>query len=452
MTTTESSQRRRFPWWAKMLSGLVCLLVLLAIGAFALASRGKAAWDSAVADLRASGEPVTFTDIEADRPAVADEDNGALIIRQLGDEIEAATSGVDESILVFGDVKRDLVRGISRNSLEPSREFVAEHRSLIDSLSALGDTSAGRYEGEPGEAWWERAPEYDLGLVRSAAKLLALDATMNVVEGDNDAAVRALSLQRHLAQSLDGSPTLICKLVQIACDALCIQSMEGVLYAATLSDAQVDQLADLVEGMSGDMQMSLRGERAFLVAHIDAVYGKPTTLLGVGLPKAGLLMKVSMGSRAVDGLQTMTRLVEAGHQPRMLLDRARTVLANAEKPGLFESPADLMVPAVARACELNARFVMHRKCAWVALAAERYRMATGTFPETLDLLVPDYIEAVPEDIYDGKPMKLATTEYGIVIYSVDEDGVDNGGQVDISETQRRPLDVGFRLRHPELRK
>ncbi len=38
------------------------------------------------------------------------------------------------------------------------------------------------------------------------------------------------------------------------------------------------------------------------------------------------------------------------------------------------------------------------------VTGERYRLATGDFPETLDQLVPDYLEELPPDPFDGEPL------------------------------------------------
>ena len=43
--------------------------------------------------------------------------------------------------------------------------------------------------------------------------------------------------------------------------------------------------------------------------------------------------------------------------------------------------------------------------ALVALALERFRLATGGLPETLDQLVPEYLEAVPVDPFEGNPIR-----------------------------------------------
>jgi hypothetical protein len=63
-----------------------------------------------------------------------------------------------------------------------------------------------------------------------------------------------------------------------------------------------------------------------------------------------------------------------------------------------------------------------------ALAVERYRLARKEFPEMLVQLVPAYMAAVPPDPFDGAPLRYKRTDRGFVVYSVGEDGRDDGGR------------------------
>jgi hypothetical protein len=53
----------------------------------------------------------------------------------------------------------------------------------------------------------------------------------------------------------------------------------------------------------------------------------------------------------------------------------------------------------------------------LALATTAYRIATGHFPQKLDELVPQYIEKIPIDPFDNKPLKMQTVKGGVDLYS-----------------------------------
>lgn len=64
-----------------------------------------------------------------------------------------------------------------------------------------------------------------------------------------------------------------------------------------------------------------------------------------------------------------------------------------------------------------------------AIAVKRYEMRHGTPPPTLADLVPEFLARIPLDYMDGQPLRYRVNPAGGVtlLYSVGEDGVDNGG-------------------------
>lgn len=89
----------------------------------------------------------------------------------------------------------------------------------------------------------------------------------------------------------------------------------------------------------------------------------------------------------------------------------------------------------------------------VVFAGQVFRRDHGRFPETLDELVPDDLDSIPIDTYDGKPLKYRFDPDGPVVYSIFENGTDDGG-VDwnrkiSSEGRYRPEDRGSQMRLPE---
>ena len=63
-------------------------------------------------------------------------------------------------------------------------------------------------------------------------------------------------------------------------------------------------------------------------------------------------------------------------------------------------------------------------------ALERYRMAAGRLPETLEPLAPKFIDRIPNDVIDGKPLRYHLEAGGsYVLYSVGWNQRDDGGQL-----------------------
>jgi hypothetical protein len=63
-----------------------------------------------------------------------------------------------------------------------------------------------------------------------------------------------------------------------------------------------------------------------------------------------------------------------------------------------------------------------------AIALKRYHLQHGTYPASLNEMVPNYLKEVPMDPMDGKPLRYRLRPDGdFLLYSVGEDGEDNGG-------------------------
>lgn len=71
----------------------------------------------------------------------------------------------------------------------------------------------------------------------------------------------------------------------------------------------------------------------------------------------------------------------------------------------------------------------------LAIALERFRLAHGKYPESLEQLVPQFIAKLPHDVATGEPLKYQRTSDGcFILYSVGWNGIDDGGQVALTKT------------------
>jgi hypothetical protein len=88
----------------------------------------------------------------------------------------------------------------------------------------------------------------------------------------------------------------------------------------------------------------------------------------------------------------------------------------------------MLFPAMSKAAEKFAMIQSSIDLARVACALERYRLAHGEYPETLDILAPQFIAKLPHDIINGQPLHYRRTADGqFVLYSVAWDEKDDGG-------------------------
>jgi len=96
----------------------------------------------------------------------------------------------------------------------------------------------------------------------------------------------------------------------------------------------------------------------------------------------------------------------------------------------FKTIADQVIPNFSKAAEVIARNQTFANEGQIVCALERFRLAHGGYPETLDALVPQFMEKIPNDMIGGQPLKYQRTSDGnFLLYSLGWNEKDEGGDV-----------------------
>ena len=85
----------------------------------------------------------------------------------------------------------------------------------------------------------------------------------------------------------------------------------------------------------------------------------------------------------------------------------------------------MIMPGLPGSHVAKCRHVCSVAAAQILVALKCYQLEHGELPETLDELVPEYLQSVPLDDFDGTPMKYSKEKR--VVYAVGADLTDNGG-------------------------
>lgn len=111
------------------------------------------------------------------------------------------------------------------------------------------------------------------------------------------------------------------------------------------------------------------------------------------------------------------------------LDRVFEGIENEmENPGLFDLLSAVAIPNYSKAMQTFALNQTKVNQAQIACALERWRLAHGNYPETLDALVPQFLEKIPQDIIGGQPLHYRRkTDRNFLLYSVGWNEKDDGG-------------------------
>ena len=111
--------------------------------------------------------------------------------------------------------------------------------------------------------------------------------------------------------------------------------------------------------------------------------------------------------------------------------------------------AAMMIPNFIKAWQTAARNQTLVNEGQIVCALERYRLAHGEYPETLDALVPQFIEKLPHDIIGGQPLHYrrmdsfqAPAGKEFLLYSVGWNETDDGGWTRLRQKWRNGLRPG----------
>ncbi len=99
----------------------------------------------------------------------------------------------------------------------------------------------------------------------------------------------------------------------------------------------------------------------------------------------------------------------------------------------------ILLPALSRVSHKDYEIVAQRRLAVLAIAIRRYSLDhQGKLPGKLEDLVPTYLEAVPIDPMSGQFVKYIADGNDPRVYSVGEDGHDDGGiEWDFNQPRRK---------------
>jgi hypothetical protein len=236
--------------------------------------------------------------------------------------------------------------------------------------------------------------------------------------------------------------------------AFVVERLERILALDRAGSALAHLQSELAKTAATDMlRPAIREERANVDRFGRAIDAGETTLT------RAFGFKLKHGE-AEDFAKTWLYSPRLAADWASALDIATQLLAIADQPDHLQLTSIAAIPAPSRRFELSlALFCSHNiktvmtkaletkarlRSSVAAIAVERYRLLTGDWPASLNVIPTAILPEVPIDPFDGKPLKLARRPDGVTIYSVGRNGTDDGGS--------EKSDLVFRLFDPNQRR
>lgn len=441
----------------RVLIGLAAFVALLAV---TIASfywitllRGRAAWEQYERGARARG--VRLTPAEWRQPPIPDAENfaAAPLLR------EVSQDGARKPFK-FPGTRPPLGSSGAATDFEAWRRYCIEQKWIepIDGESAAAATLRG-LDIAFGDDWQQlRAavdrphcrfppPEKDdwsagathLVPLLSMAQFAALRADVHLTLGDAPAAADDIHVLLRLAFLTREEPTLVSHLVRMSVAQLGVDLIKrGITerqwdeQTLTLFDDDLAEIRPLNQYVT-----ALHTERAFMnqlharlringaeeLFKLVALEPLPVAQrLLSAYPQGWLYDTQRRINEATDALLTRVELDPAHFAPdRSPIDPTPKPASRVEAIRYFLF--FISMPVFSPIEEKSLRLHTHVQCARAAIALERVRHATGSYPETLEA-----IGDVPRDVISGEPLRYRRDAGGgYVMYSVALNGSDDGG-------------------------
>jgi hypothetical protein len=344
-----------------------------------------------------------------------------------------------------------------------------------------------RMDGDYSKPYEQPIPNFIA--VRMIAQTLASRAQCYLLLGQPDKALQELTLMHDMRRLLEAAPTgkpmtLVTAMINVAVTGLYVDALaEGFrlhawqepqmaalqeqlkeinlppILAVSFKTEQVAQLHiythtnETTQAAHFFADLSGLYEVADLVLDDASASGKakagamsrllkyPTSLLLKFAPRGwwyqNVVYCVVIGSKSSDGFDLEHDTIA----PRVFDGAARNLKQSQDHKSPFKLLAAIILPNTAKATQTTAHNQTMVNEAQIVCALERYRLANGEYPGTLDALSPQFIEKLPHDIIGGEPLIYRRTADGtFLLYSIGWNEKDDGGQQVTAQTKNGGTD------------
>jgi hypothetical protein len=456
-----AATRRR--WWRRGVRSVLWIFVALVILHIGERQLGEATWRRYREDAQRRGVKLRIADYVP--PAVKDSENFAAI-PVIGRAYN--NTGAEESFfLPDPKIRKSQEKGGPFGNLVSVRDgMVVAHWIPTPSAEVAADVLQGMQRMEPEldqiraavsrpsarypVNWQTGALGTDtshLTTLQKAGKAFSTRACALLALHRSADALEDWRCIMRIQRSLEHEPTHICALVRMAVFSTGVAVVEKGIVADAWSDAELEAISDEVSKNDplGALELSINSERAKYNDSYEAiaVWGSSSTK-GEFDSRNDLtfamfiMLDVLPRGYWRQNQVTYNKLADLQLEPSSAPGVAGRGDDNVskEKERLSSGPILQYRSFLARMAFHGASsrfFRWHAQIGALRLscALARYRHRHGDFPETIDTLVPEWIDAIPHDVMDGQPLRYRRSADGACeIWSVGDNRIDEGGKTD----------------------
>jgi len=276
-----------------------------------------------------------------------------------------------------------------------------------------------------------------------AWQLMGARALLDARAGKTEEAFEGLARVLHGTAVCFEEPILIMHLVRLALLADTLEHLAAVLKLAAPGPDAARRLEDELECIDfrNGYKKAMLGERCFGVFAFGLVEkeGRKTLELMATLEESGgsgspfgtfvLTPRFLFRLDQAEYLRRMQELIDLSSRPYFeVREKWASSCVNDDMPW-YSMLTSMVLPALKSSFVTSetgeARVVLAR----VALALRVHHQSAGTFPETIEALVPARLKSIPVDPFTGRsPLYRRAGQDSCLVYSAGVDGTDDGAK------------------------
>lgn len=448
----------------------LCLLLMLILTGFIFDYSAKNRRQRQIDRIADAGEPLTLGDLEALMPDIPDEENMALIVIDLAKAMAADAQKLEpelRKLIPYVGTAYSPLPGqrLPTKELEATRIYLSEIAEELEIIHEALKLDRGCFPIK-----WTTpvnkvfVPEFSN--FRHVSKVLAMEALVAAHDQDRESTCQVIEDMLHFDRGMQCNTQVISLLVRMGIRNLTLQLAERTINLCGMNDAYLLRLQRRLADTEGDFQLrpAIIAERVTFLDTMRWLRGTPGRTASTSLDNLYRFIPILPELDESAGLDCLTKLVHAADKPNAeSIEAVKAIDTQTAKLPKYCIMSRFYIYDRARLVELWVAGIGAHRSLRVALACERYRLTSGDWPESLNDLVPGYLEALPVDPFDGKPIRYARTDEGIKVWCIAEDLTDDGGElqrlliqkariekkrIDFKQT---PFDRGWHLINPDRR-
>ncbi len=411
--------------------------------------------------IRAQGYPVTLAELDAWYVTPTDPENAAL-------EIIAASRQITD-YWTHGGQWMDI--NYSNNLHEATLPLSVPARAALASIIHSNQTALTLLRtglAKPHCRYPFDYATYDFFTIQSSRirikelnQLLRWETFHYQAEGQPAAAMDSLITQLQLAGTMSTDPSMMALMIRYAILDSALRSLAQQISADSPSTNSLSRLTPLL--LKLDQQTSLpralAGERVYFLERetqkdiaSGIYYQTPFDNWPTNLHALGPLIYKYGGHELPDRLhylELLSSAIESAETSSAAMLRFANDTATKHprdaKPAWSQTRTSNTADTLPFLIRITLSFQAQCRLARVAVAVESYRNRHGKLPNQMNDLVPAYLDKIPDDPFSASGVLYQRTAEGYRIYSVDEDGLDDGGKDHTERNKPLTSDLVFKV-------